>query len=356
VTEQTPDFFQNTIAGEPAPTAPPEAAEPPLPPVRRKPLLLPYILFTIFILTALPGPLFFAALFLPGPNKEAKTIIIPRGTSVQEIGRILDQNNLLINPLLFRGMARMMAHNQLQAGEYTFEPGQSVVEITAMLRDGKTVLRQITVPEGLTSNDIVTLIRNTPDLTGDVPDIPEEGSLLPESYRYSYGENRAAIIERMEKDQRDTLAQLWETRAKDLPLTSPGEALILASIVEKETGKMAEERARVAGVFYNRLKRKMPLQTDPTVIYALTKGEKALGRSLTRADLSTPSPFNTYLNAGLPPAPICNPGRAALEAALNPESHDLLYFVANGSGGHSFSRTLNEHNKNVSHWQSLHRP
>lgn len=319
-------------------------------------MILPYILFAIFVLSVLPGPLFLVSLILPGPLKESKTIIIPRGTSAQEIGRILDANDLLINPLLFRATSRMMAEDRLQAGEYRFEPGQSAVDIAVMLRDGKTVVRQFTAPEGLTSEEIKALLQAVPALTGDVGQTPPEGSLLPETYRYSYGDSRASVLERMQKAAKDALDELWKKREEGLPLASPQEALILASIVEKETGKKPEERAKVAGVFINRLRLKMPLQTDPTVIYALTKGKNPLGRSLTKADLATPSPYNTYLNAGLPPSPICNPGHAAIEAVLHPEKHEFLYFVADGTGGHAFARSLEEHNKNVVRWISLNRP
>lgn len=362
MTQQPPDFFENPFSkisipspNEPSASDPPPSPATP-PPPRPKRIILPYVLFAIFVLTALPGPLFLASLILPGPLKEPTTVIIPRGTSAQEIGRILDANDLLINPLLFRATSRLMAEDHLQAGEYRFEPGQSAVDITAMLRDGRTVIRQFTAPEGLTSQEIVELLGAIPALTGDIPQTPAEGSLLPETYRYNYGDSRASVLERMQKDAKDTLAKIWETREEGLPLASPHEALILASIVEKETGKMPEERARVAGVFINRLKKKMPLQTDPTVIYALTAGKGPLGRPLTKADLATPSPYNTYLNTGFPPSPICNPGHAAIEAVLHPEKHDLFYFVANGTGGHAFARTLDEHNRNVAKWISLSRP
>ncbi len=361
MTEQKPDFFENpfskiTLPQEDGGATSPEIAAKTTATPKRKRVVLPYVLFAIFILTALPGPLFLVSFLLPGPLKEAKTIIIPRGSSVQEISQILDENNLLIHPLIFRATSRLMAEDRLKAGEYQFTPEQSAVDITAMLRDGKTVVRQFTAPEGLTSEEIIGLLRAVPALTGDIGQIPEEGSLLPETYRYDYGDARASVLERMQKDSKDALAQLWKKREEGHLLSSPREILILASIVEKETGKKPEERAKVAGVFLNRLRRNMPLQTDPTVIYALTQGKGPLGRSLTRADLATPSPYNTYLRAGLPPGPICNPGKAAIEAALNPEKHDLLYFVADGSGGHAFARTLEEHNKNVTRWLSLKRP
>ncbi len=334
---------------ESSPAPPPEQP-------KRKRIILPYVLLILFVLSVLPGPLFFVGLLASGPLKESKTVIIPRGASGQKIADILDRNGVLIHRLFFRAASRLMAEDKLQAGEYRIEPGQSALDIAAMLRDGKTVPRFFTAPEGLTSSEIVALLREVPALTGDVGTIPEEGSLLPETYRYSYGDSRADLIERMQEDLRETLRALWEKREKGLPLASPREALILASIVEKETGLFPQERPRVAGVFYNRLKQGMPLQTDPTVIYALTKGQTPLGRPLLKTDLVAPSPYNTYLHQGLPPGPICNPGRAALEAVLHPEKHDFLYFVADGSGGHAFARTLDEHNKNAARWFSLKKP
>jgi len=350
LTEQPP------IQPEEAPL-PQEQAPPALQPApRRKTVLLPYILLLIFLLTVVPAPLFFISLFLPGPLKEATTVIIPRGTNVHEIAAILGQKNILINPILFRATSHIMAEDKLKAGEYRFMPGQNVIDVTVMMRDGKTVVHQFTAPEGLTSYDIVGLLRAVPDLTGEIKTIPEEGSLLPESYQYIYGDSRLSLIKLMHKNQGTLLQSLWDKREPGLPLASPREALILASIVEKETGQKAEERAMVAGVFINRLRMQMPLQTDPTVIYALTKGGAPLGRTLATADLGTDSPFNTYAHMGLPPGPICNPGRAALEAVLHPQHHDFLYFVADGTGGHAFAKTLKEHNKNVDYWHSLKKP
>ncbi|HAX91061.1 MAG TPA: endolytic transglycosylase MltG [Rhodospirillaceae bacterium] len=308
------------------------------------------------MLTFFSGPLFIISLFARGPLTETKTIVIPRGSSVSEITTLLDQNNILIHPILFRITARFLAKDQLKAGEYQFTPGLNVMEVAALLRDGKVVLRQVTAAEGLTSHEIATILQNTPALTGEVKTVPPEGSLLPETYRFTHGDSRESLIDRMQKDAAAMLAELWEGREGNLPLKSPREALILASIVEKETGKLAAERPLVASVFINRMRVRMPLQSDPTVIYALTGGTGSLGRSLTRADLSTDSPYNTYMNAGLPPTPICNPGRAAMMAVLHPEKSDYLYFVANGTGGHAFAKTLTEHNQNVAKWISLSRP
>lgn len=335
---------------EPAPPPASSANAPVAAPTR---IVLPYVLLFISLLTFFAGPLFFLSLYLPGPMKEPKTVMIPRGSNAQDITALLDQNEVLINPWLFRLASRLMAKDQLMAGEYAFPVGINVLDVTAMLHEGKTVLRQITAPEGLTSHEIVTLLQGASALTGVIPAVPAEGSLLPETYRYNYGDSRESVIARMQNESQGLLETLWQKREENLPFKTSQEALILASIVEKETGKRATERALVAGVFINRMRSGMPLQSDPTVIYALTGGTGALGRSLTRADLMSASSYNTYINAKLPPTPICNPGRAALMAVLHPEKSDFLYFVADGTGGHAFAKTLTEHNKNVAKWISL---
>ena len=318
--------------------------------------LLPYIFVLIFLLSLLPAPLFFVGLLAPSSNTEPVKIIIPRGTSVQEITKILDQKGVLVHPLLFRAASRLLAEDNLKAGEYELGVGLSVMDIAALLRDGQSVRRQFTVPEGLSSHEIVSLLGGVEGLSGNVGAVPEEGTLMPETYVYAWDNNRAEIVKRMQEAQRKVLADLWVKRQEGLPLRDEQEALILASIVEKETGLKAEERGRVAGVFINRLKRGMPLQSDPTVIYALTEGKGPLGRALLYKDLKVDSPYNTYQNAGLPPKPICNPGRAAIEAVLQPEKNNYIYFVADGTGGHAFARTLREHNKNVANWKRVRRP
>lgn len=311
----------------------------------------------LLLLLGLMGVGYEAVLMLtPGPLKEDKTIVIPRGTSVQGIAALLDSNGVVHDSIAFRLAARGLAEDKLHAGEYQFTPQQNMLDMVLMLRDGRSVVRRFTVAEGLTAHEIVEMLRDEPTLTGEIKTPPPEGSLMPETYHYSYGDSRQGILDRMQKGQRALLEALWAARASDLPLKTPEEALVLASIVEKETGKKAEERARVAGVFVNRLKRGMPLQADPTVVYALTKGDGPLERDLKHDDLAVASPYNTYVNTGLPPAPICNPGRAALEAALRPEKHDYLYFVADGTGGHAFAKNLAEHNQNVARWLTLLRP
>jgi len=291
----------------------------------------------------------------PGPLKEAKTIVIPRGSGLKDIANRLAAADVIGHPRIFLLVTWLKrAQHELRAGEYAFDPGVSMQGVLAILREGRTVVRHVTFPEGLTSKEIVAELRRTDGLTGKIASVPSEGSLLPNTYHYSYGDTRAEIISRMAKAMDATLAELWAKRAPDLPLTSPTEALILASIVEKETAVPAE-RPRIAAVFINRLKKGMRIESDPTVVYGLTHGAGPLGRPLTREDLKIDHPYNTYRISGLPPGPICNPGKASLAAVMNPLKTDELYFVADGSGGHVFARTLEEHNRNVAKWRKFKR-
>ena len=240
----------------------------------------------------------------------------------------------------------------MKAGEYRIFAKSSPASVASVLQSGKTQIHSFTIAEGLTSDEIVKLIRARGELTGVISQIPKEGSLLPETYYFSNGDSKSSLIARMEKDMKRLTSKLWAKRITGLPFQTIKEAVILASIVEKETGK-AKERAHVAAVFINRMRKGMRLQSDPTIIYGITQGKGKLGRDLNRSDLRESTLFNTYLIDGLPPTPIANPGKEALKAVLDPRKTDDLYFVANGKGGHAFSKTLAAHNKNVKKWKKF---
>jgi len=287
----------------------------------------------------------------PGPLVEETQLVIPRGVSLEQIADLLAEEGVIEHPLLFRAIIRIKGLSRgLKAGEYAFGPAISMEQVAAVLQSGEVVVHRLTIPEGLTSAEILALVAAEPTLDGEAGPVPAEGAVLPNTYHFTRGEQRAAIIVRMTEAMTNALADLWPQRAKDLPLKSPEEALILASIVEKETA-VPEERGLVAGVFVNRLRKGMRLQSDPTVVYGLSGGTGSLGRALLRDDLKKDSPYNTYKISGLPPGPIANPGLASLQAVLNPEETEYFYFVADGTGGHAFAKTLKEHNRNVAKWR-----
>ena len=290
----------------------------------------------------------------PGPLAEETVVYVPRGSGVEEITRRLAEAGAIDRPWLFRIALRLSGRDRrLQAGEYRLTARMSPAEILDMMQRGEVLLRRITVPEGLTVAEVYALLAEVPFLAGELPQPPPpEGRLLPETYLFPRDAPRRVVVQRMRAALEEALAEAWAQRAPDLPLETPEEALILASLIEKETS-LPEEYPIVAAVFVNRLRKGMRLQSDPTVIYALTKGRTRLGRRLTRADLAIDSPYNTYRRAGLPPTPIANPGRRALMAAVRPADVDYLYFVADGTGGHAFSRTLAEHNRKVRTWRRI---
>ena len=242
----------------------------------------------------------------------------------------------------------------MRAGEYRFPAGISMDAAIALLASGETVKRRITVAEGLTTGEVLDLVGANEGLAGDLPPDVGEGSLLPETYYFSYGDTRSGLVRRMRESMKATLAALWEKRDPNILLATPEEALVLASIIERETA-LASERARISAVFHNRLRHGMRLQSDPTVAYALTLGRVPLDRPLARSDLRVDSPYNTYRVNGLPPGPIANPGRASIEAALHPAPTHELYFVADGTGGHAFARSFAEHLRNVARWRRIER-
>ena len=285
-----------------------------------------------------------------GPLLNVTNVVVPKGASLKTVAEELSRAGVIDKPWLFRIMARINGlAKHLKAGEYQFMPGISLQAAMDKIARGEVFFRRITIPEGLTSGQIMYLIANYPDLEGEIDLDVKEGELLPETYSFELGASRNSIILQARSAMQKALEEVWASRDSSLPLKDVNELLTLASIIEKETG-VPEERPLVASVFLNRLKKGMRLQTDPTVIYAITEGETSFGRSLKRADLKIDSPYNTYLNYGLPPGPICNPGREALMAAARPQLSDYLYFVADGKGGHRFARSLNEHNRNVKAW------
>jgi len=290
----------------------------------------------------------------PGPLAEEQVIELERGSGLAAIAGRLETAGVIEDARVFRLAARLTGRDRrLRAGEYRVPARVSPREVLDLLESGRVILHQLTIPEGLSTVEALAVVEAHPVLVGELPGaLPGEGELLPETYSFPRGTTRAELVAQMERDMARLLAELWENRQAGLPLESPREALILASIIEKETA-IAEEYGLVAGVFVNRLKRGMLLQTDPTVIYAITRGEGPLGRQLLRRDLEIDDPYNTYRYPGLPPGPIANPGRGALAAALDPAETDYLYFVADGSGGHAFARTLDEHNRNVARWRRI---
>ncbi len=289
----------------------------------------------------------------PGPLRTPTTVIVEPGAGLDAIADTLTRAGIVSDRLVFRWGARITgAHSRLRAGEYAFPAAITPQDVLALLESGRVVVRRLTVAEGLTAVQVVAQLAATEGLQGALDVSPGEGTLLPETYHYSWGDSRQVMLARISDGMEETLGRLWAARAEGLPFETRRGALILASIVEKETA-LPEERARIAAVFVNRLRRGMRLQSDPTVVYALTRGRGPLKRALTGADLEFPSPYNTYLVSGLPPGPICNPGRAFIAAVLDPAQTDELYFVADGGGGHVFARTLEEHNRNVAKWRKI---
>ncbi|MDB5469821.1 MAG: aminodeoxychorismate lyase [Caulobacter sp.] len=311
-------------------------------------------LLTLALVAALGG--IWALWTYQGPGPAAKhgpvhVVMLRRGAGLNEIASSLEKAGVVGSAPVFLAAAQITgAARELKAGEYEFPSRAPMSLVLDYIRKGKVVRHQVTIPEGWTSEMVVEALMKEQALTGEVA-TPAEGTILPETYDYERGEERAAVLQRMMDDRDQLLASLWDKRKSGLPIRTPEEAVTLASIVEKETG-VASERPRVAAVFMNRLNQGIRLQSDPTIIYGLNKG-RPLGRGIRRSELDAPNPYNTYQIDGLPPGPIANPGRASLAAVLDPPDTNEIYFVADGSGGHAFASTLEEHARNVEHWRAI---
>lgn len=350
-----------------APRSPRAALEPervPLPARRSRRVRHPLVVagnavFTLLILIAIVAG---AALFVgkqrfdaPGPLTEDKTVNIPKGLGTRDIADLLSREGVINQPWVFIGSVVVLkAKEGLKYGEYSFPKSASISDVVDIIVEGRVVQHTLTFPEGLTSEQIVARLLESDLLIGTIKEVPREGTLLPETYKVTRGVSRQNILNRMEQASRRIIQEVWERRTSDLPLKGPEELVTLASIIEKETGR-PDERTRVAAVFVNRLKQKMRLQSDPTIIYGLVGGKGSLGRPLSKADIEQATPYNTYVIDGLPPGPIANPGRASLEAAANPARTKEIYFVADGTGGHVFSDSYDQHRKNVAKLRAIER-
>ncbi len=349
-----------------SPRSPRAALEPeqlPPPPKRsrgaRNPLVVAgNAIFTVILIAMLAagGGYFYAkkALEAPGPLAEDKIVNIPRTAGIKDIGEALQREGVIdTGPYGFIGGALLMqARSELKAGEYQFQKRASLRAVIDTMVAGKVVQHSFTIPEGLTSEQIVAKLMENDVLSGQVKEIPREGTLLPETYKFERGTTREQVLQRMHQAQRRVLGEIWDRRSPDVPVRSAEQLITLASIVEKETGR-PDERSRVAAVFSNRLRQKMKLQSDPTIIYGLVGGKGTLGRQIKRSEIQQPTPYNTYVIDGLPPGPIANPGRASLEATANPARTRELFFVADGTGGHTFTETYDAHQRNVTKLRTL---
>jgi UPF0755 protein len=324
------------------------------PPRRSRQSRNQFVVFLNFLMSAVVwyGKTVFEA---PGPTQTISTVLVKPNTGVQEIAQLLQRRGLISDARIFQiGLRAYGNDGKLKAGEYEIKPQASMHDIMELLKSGKSVLYSLTVPEGITVEQAFKRIAEHEALEGEMPAaMPAEGSLAADTQRFTRGTKRQQVVDRMLAQQKKLIEDVWARRRQDLPIADVNEFVTLASIVEKETGR-GDERSRVAAVFMNRLKKGMRLQSDPTIIYGLFGGKgKPADRPIYQSDIDKPTPYNTYIIDGLPPTPIANPGRAALEAVANPSETNELYFVADGTGGHAFASTLDEHNENVARWRAL---
>src|ERR1700731_1668680 len=343
-----------------SPRSPRAALEPeqvPPPPKRSERARNPFIVvgnaiitFILFVMIAVGGTYIYGKqkIEAPGPLQEDKVVNIPARAGVTDIADVLQREGVIDNNrwAFIGSVFALKARSELKPGEYSFQKNASLRDVIGTMVEGKVVQHAVTIPEGLTSEQIVARLTDNDIFAGSVREIPREGTLLPETYKFPRGTTRDQVVGRMQQAQKRSLAEIWERRSPDLPIKTAEQLVTLASIVEKETGK-PDERSRVAAGFVNRLRQKIKLQSDPTIIYGLVGGKGTLGRPIKRSEIQQPSPYNTYVVDGLPPGPIANPGRASLEATANPARTRDLYFVADGTGGHAFTETYHQHQKNV---------
>ena len=345
----------------------PEQVPPPPPPRRSERARNPFVIVGNAIITLVllamigAGVAYYygkQTIEAPGPLREDKVVNIPARAGMTDIADVLQREGVIDNNrwAFIGAVFALRARSELKPGEYSFQKNASLHDVIATIVEGKVVQHSVTVPEGLTSEQIVGRLTDNDIFSGSVREIPREGTLLPETYKFPRGTTREQVIQRMQSAQKRLVAEIWEHRSPDLPpsIKTPQDLVTLASIVEKETGK-PDERSRVAAVFVNRLKQKIKLQSDPTIIYGLVGGKGTLGRPIKRSEITQPSPYNTYVIDGLPPGPISNPGRASLEAAANPARTRDLYFVADGTGGHAFTEAYDQHQKNVAKLRAMER-
>ena len=354
------------------PRSPAEALEPmrpPEPPERDEPepdphpflRMLDGVFSFFFLLACLTAGVFYwvkVQFDQPGPLTTSTVVVIPRGEGVSAIAERLQRDGVIADRRIFMTsilyFKYLRGHRHLKAGEYEFSKYATMRQVLDTIVEGKSIEHKVTLAEGLTSYQIVEKLMAHPELKGEITEIPPEGSLLPDTYKFGRDDTRQDIIERMRAAQAKFLAKVWATRDENIVVTTPEEALVLASIVEKETG-IADERPRIAAVFENRLRKNMRLQSDPTIIYGLVGGKAVLDHPLQQEEVDRETAYNTYKINGLPPTPIANPGRAAIEAVLRPAKTKDLYFVADGTGGHVFAASLDEHNRNVFKWRKVER-
>jgi UPF0755 protein len=349
-----------------SPRSPRAALEPeqvPPPPKRSERARSPFVVFgnavitiILVLMVGVGGGYFYGRqkIEAPGPLQEDKIVNIPSRAGMTDIADTLQREGVIDNNrwAFIGAVLALKARSGLKPGEYLFQKNASLRDVIGTMVEGKVVQHAVTIPEGLTSEQIVARLSDNDLFSGTLREIPREGTLLPETYKFPRGTPREQVIARMQQAQKRALAEIWERRSPDLPLKTPEQLVTMASIVEKETGK-PDERSRVAAVFVNRLRQKIKLQSDPTIIYGLVGGKGTLGRPIKRSEIQQPSPYNTYVVEGLPPGPIANPGRASLEAAANPARTRDLFFVADGTGGHAFSDTYDQHQKNVAKLRAM---